>query len=312
MVILFFLAAGALLAPAPAQTADAPYSVVHGWPQYPEGFATREVAGVGVDSHGHVFVFHRGHRPILCLDGETGRILRAWGDGMFGSAHGLAVDSRDNVWVTDTVRHQVFQFSHDGELLMTVGARDVPGDDARHFNRPTDIAIAPNGDFWVADGYGNSRVVRFNARGEYVTEWGRKGDRPSEFDTPHGITIDGNGRIYVADRGNARIQVFDGNGKLLHVWKSDELGRPWAVEVGPDGYLYVADGGDLNQQPGPYERNRALKLDLSGTILAQWGSFGSYDGQFYWAHDIAVGPKGEVYVGDVYWGMRVQKFVPGR
>lgn len=312
MAILFFLAAGALLAPGFAQTTDAPYRVVHGWPQYPEGFATREVAGVGVDSHGHVFVFHRGHRPILCLDGETGRILRSWGDGMFGSAHGLAVDSRDNVWVTDIVHHQVFKFSHDGELLMTVGAKDVPGDDARHFNRPTDIAIAPNGDFWVADGYGNSRVVRFNARGEYITEWGRKGDRPGEFDTPHGITIDAQGRIYVADRGNARIQVFDGNGKLLHVWKSDELGRPWAVEVGPDGSLYVADGGDLNQQPGPYERNRALKLDLDGKILAKWGSFGSYDGQFYWAHDIAVGPKGEVYVGDVYWGMRVQKFVPGR
>jgi peptidylamidoglycolate lyase len=304
-------AAGLALA-ALSQTMDAPYRVVHGWPQYPDGFATREVAGVGVDSHGHVFVFHRGHRPILCLDGETGRILRSWGDGMFGSAHGLAVDSHDNVWVTDTVRHQVFEFSHDGELLMTVGARDVPGDDARHFNRPTDVAVAPSGDFWVADGYGNSRVVRFTARGEYVTEWGRKGDRPGEFDTPHGIAIDRQGRIYVADRGNARIQVFDGNGKLLHVWKSDELGRPWAVDVGPDGYLYVADGGDLNQQPGVFERNRALKLDLDGRILAKWGSFGSYDGQFYWAHDIAAGPGGEVYVGDVYWGMRVQKFVPAR
>lgn len=214
--------------------------------------------------------------------------------------------------MTDIGRHQVIKFSHGGELLMAVGARDVPGDDARHFNRPTDVAIAPNGEFWVADGYGNSRVVRFSARGEYVTEWGRKGDKPGEFDTPHGITLDRQGRLYVADRGNARIQVFDGNGKLLAVWKSEELGRPWGVEVGPDGYLYVADGGDIHLEPGPYERNRALKLDLDGRIVAKWGSFGSYDGQFYWAHDIAVGPKGEVYVGDVYWGMRVQKFVPSR
>lgn len=313
MGIFLLLATGVLLAPGIlGQTEEAPYQVVHGWPQYPEGFATREVGGVGVDSHGHVFVFHRGHRPILCLDGETGRILASWGDGMIASAHGLAVDAQDNVWVTDIGRHQVIKFSHDGELLMTVGAKDVPGDDARHFNRPTDVAVAPNGDFWVADGYGNSRVVRFTARGEYVTQWGRKGDKPGEFDTPHGITLDKQGRLYVADRGNARIQVFDGNGKLLAVWKSEELGRPWGVEVGPDGYLYVADGGDIHLEPGPYERNRALKLDLDGRIVAKWGSFGSYDGQFYWAHDIAVGPKGEVYVGDVWWGMRVQKFVPRR
>jgi peptidylamidoglycolate lyase len=310
---LFAAAAPWMLAMAAlAQSGSAPYQVVHGWPQYPDGFSTREVAGVGVDSHGHVFVFHRGRRPILCLDPETGRVLASWGDGMFGSAHGLALDNKDNVWVTDTVRHQVIKFSHDGELLMTVGAKDVPGADPRHFNRPTDVAIAPNGDFWVADGYGNSRIVRFTAGGEYVTEWGVKGDKPGEFDTPHGITLDKQGRVYVADRGNARIQVFEGNGKLLHVWKSEELGRPWAVEVGPDGYLYVADGGDLHQQPEAFERNRALKLDLNGNILATWGSFGSYDGQFYWAHDIAAGPKGEVYVGDVYWGMRVQKFIPRR
>ncbi|MCW5980830.1 MAG: hypothetical protein KIT09_22305 [Bryobacteraceae bacterium] len=293
-----------------AGPAEAPYQVVHGWPQLPDGFALKETAGVDVDSHGHVFVFHRGHRPLLCLDGETGKIVASWGDTMFGTPHGLNVDSKDNVWVTDIKRHQVLKFSHDGELLMTLGAREVPGLDPKHFNMPTDVVVAPSGEFYVSDGYGNSRVVKFAAEGTYLSEWGTKGDKPGEFDTPHGIALDAQGRVYVADRGNARIQVFEGNGKLLRVWKSEELGRPWGVDVGADGFLYVADGGDLRQTPEPFERNRALKLDLNGKIVAKWGSFGSYDGQFYWAHDIAAGGDGSVYVGDVWLGMRVQKFRP--
>ena len=111
----------------------------------------------------------------------------------------------------------------------------------------------------------------------------------------------------MADRSNSRIQVFDANGKFLHQWKSDELGRPWGLTISPDGYLYMVDGGDL--KPKPPDRGRVVKLDLQGRILEKWGTFGSYDGQFYWAHGIAVARNGDLYVTDVHLGMRVQKFV---
>ena len=284
------------------------YQVVHGWPQLPEGFALGHVTGVEVDSHNHVFVFHRGDRPILCFEGDTGKIVASWGDGLFVRAHGLTVDAQDNVWVTDIKHHQVFKFSHDGKLLLTLGAQGVPGLDGKHLNAPTDVTVTPSGEFYVSDGYGNSRVAKFSAEGNFLFDWGHKGDTPGEFDTPHGIAIDPQGRLYVADRANSRIQVFDGKGKFLHEWKSAELGRPWGLTIGLDGYLYVVDGGDMH--PKPPDRGRLLKLDLQGNILETWASFGSYDGQLYWGHDVGVGKDGAVYATDVHLGMRVQKFIP--
>ena len=281
--------------------------MVHGWPQLPDGFALGRVSGVGVDSHNHVFVFHRGDRPILCFDAGTGKILASWGDGLFTIPHGLTADSRDNVWVTDVGNHQVFEFSHNGELLMTLGAKNVPGLDGNHFNRPTDIAVAPSGEFYVSDGYGNNRVAKFSPQGKFLFDWGTKGAQPGQFDLPHGIALDPQGHVYVADRSNGRVQVFDGDGKFLAQWKGPEIGRPWALTVGPDGCFYVVDGGDMN--PKPPDRGRIVKLDLHGKVLDQFGSFGSYDGQFYWAHDVAVARDGAVYVTDVHLGMRVQKFV---
>ena len=307
--LLFLLATvAALSAPKlrPAEGAG-PYRMVHGWPQLPEGFAFGQVSGVGADSHNHAFVFHRGNHPIFCIDGPTGKVLATWGDGMFATPHGLAVDSQDNVWATDVDLHQVFKFNHQGQLLMTVGVKGVPGLDAKHFNKPTDVAVLPSGEFYVSDGYGNSRVAKFSAKGEFLFGWGTKGDKPGEFDLPHGISLDAQGRVYVADRSNARVQVFDGSGRFLAQWKSAELGRPWDVFIASDGYAYVMDGGDMNPQPP--DRGRVLKLDLQGKIVDQFGTFGSYDGQFYWGHAVAVGKDGAVYGADVHLGMRAQKFI---
>jgi DNA-binding beta-propeller fold protein YncE len=157
----------------------------------------------------------------------------------------------------------------------------------------------------VSDGYGNSRVAKFSAKGEFLFDWGHKGDQPGQFNTPHGIAMDEQGRIYVADRSNSRIQVFKGDGTFLQQWKSPELGRPWALSFGPDGCLYVVDGGDL--KPWPPDRSHILRLDTNGNVLEMWASFGNYDGELFWGHDIAVGKDGAVYVGDIQ-GRRVQKF----
>ena len=256
-VVLSLLLAGALLlphlfsadnspglfAPGNGQSRD-PYQVVHGWPQLPEGFSFGQVSGIGVDSHNHVFVFHRGKQhPLMIFDGATGKLIKSMGEGMFTNTHGLKVDEHHNIWLTDNGQHQVFKMSHDGEVLMVLGAKNVPGWDGKHFNRPTDIAIAPNGDFYVSDGYGNNRVAKFDAKGNFLFDWGTKGSGPGQFDLPHGIDLDPQGLVYVADRSNLRIQVFDSNGKFLTQWKSPELGRPWNVRY-KDGFLYVVDGGD--------------------------------------------------------------------
>ena len=189
---------------------------------------------------------------------------------------------------------------------MTLGTEGVAGQDGSHFNKPADIAIAGDGTVYVSDGYGNNRIAKFNATGEFLMEWGQKGAGRGEFNEPHGIAIDASGRVYVADRRNNRVQVFEGDGTFLNEWKGSALGRPWGIDVGHDDSVFVIDGGDMVYE-SPM-RNRAVKLDLDGKIITKWGSHGNYDGQFDWAHDIALGLDGAVYVMEVKGGMRVQKF----
>ena len=297
---------------------QAPFRVVHGWPVLPEGYMLGQVSGVGVDSHEHVFVFHRadhaGERPsgpidapvVMCFDGATGKLLDSWGANMFRMPHGLRVDERDYIWVTDVELHQVFKFSHDGALRMALGVAGTPGCDHLHFNKPTDVGLARDGSFYVSDGYGNRRIAKFSHQGKFLLEWGKAGDKPGEFQEVHSVVLDREGRVYVTDRVNRRIQVFTGDGQFLAEWKSEALGCPWALAYGADDFLYMVDGGDQSAHlPG---RARLARLDLDGNILEKWSSFGNYDGQIFYGHDIAVGKSGDVYVGEVNHGMRVQKF----
>jgi peptidylamidoglycolate lyase len=301
------------------------YHVMHGWPEVPRGELLGQVSGVGIDARGDVLVFRRASRSwglvsdtlsiepiaeptVLRFRAQTGELAAAWGAHQFAMPHGLSVDHQGNIWLTDVVLHQVFKLDPEGRPLLTLGQRAVPGSDRAHFNRPTDVAQALNGSVYVSDGYRNTRVIEFDATGRFVREWGQPGSGPGQFNVPHGIAVDTGGRVYVADRGNARLQVFDSTGRFLEAWRSESLGRPWAVRVGPDGFIYVVDGGDQPER-GP-DRARILKLNPAGAVVAEFGTFGNYDGQFVWPHSIAVASDGSVYVGDVATGRRVQKFVP--
>ena len=331
LLLVLALAAESVLMCSDASAAEAASSqaergdshrVIHGWPSLPDGHFLGQVSGLGIDSHDDVLVFQRGRRIwlrpeqvttepladscVLRLAGKTGKLLASWGDNFFVLPHGLTVDHRDNVWLTDVGRHQVFEFNHDGKLLLTLGADRVPGDDKTHFNKPTDIVVARDGSLYVSDGYVNSRVVKFSPEGKFQLQWGSKGSKPGEFEVPHGIALDAQGRVYVADRSNARVQVFDGGGKFLAEWKGLHLGRPWAVTVAPDGTVFVVDGGDLRESGTDHAK--VIQLTTDGRVLGSFGTFGQYDGQLTWPHDVAVARDGSVYVGDVFIGMRVQKF----
>ena len=316
------------------QAPGEPYEVVHGWPQLPLGRILGQTTGVEVDTKGHVHVFHRSGRswsndPALPLiprstievfEAANGRHLRSWGANQFVMPHGLTIDRQDNVWLTDVGLHQVFKFAPDGKLLLVLGKARKSGNDRTHFNQPTDVAVLPDGSFYVSDGYGNTRVVKFSATGEYQFEWGGRGKGPGQFDLPHAIDTDSRGQVYVADRSNSRVQVFDANGKFVTEWRNAELGRPFSIAVSGNRAVIV-DGGDQSlcsvvpatevaPECGP-DRSGVAEVDLSGRVLARFGRFGNYNGQFRVAHDVAVANDGTIYVVDV-GGQRVQKFVRRR
>jgi peptidylamidoglycolate lyase len=298
------------------------YHVVHGWPVLPDNEVLDEVSAVAVDSHNNVFILTRAGRKwpdsdvldqtsiaaptVFLFDGRTGRLLAKWGEKVFALPHSITVDAADNVWIADTALHQIFKFSHEGKLLLTIGERGVPGTDTSHFNRPSDVAVERNGTFYVSDGYGNNRVIKFAGNGKFLLQWGTKGKEIGEFDLPHAIALDGSDRVYVVDRNNHRIQLFDSQGKYLGAWSGPPFVSPQDVKISGDGSAYVVEGG--NSMP-PDESG--ILVMQSGSVRERIGRFGNYDGQFLDPHWVAVAKDGALYVAD-FAGRRVQKFVRTR
>ncbi len=271
-----------------------PHKVDPDWPKLPAGWTFQETPGVAVDSREHVYVLHRGEHPIMEFDRE-GKFVRSWGDGVFLRAHGLKVDPEGNLWVVDDGGHTVMKMDAAGRVRMILGRKGQSGETHENFNRPTDVAFAPNGDFYVSDGYGNSRVVKFSKDGRFLKAWGKKGTAEGEFNTPHAVAVDRQGRVYVGDRENRRLQVFDAEGKFLAQWK--HVGSPWGLFLTADQSLYLCDG----------YANRVLKLSLDGNVLGTTAGPGKLAGQLDFAHHLAVGPSGSIYVAEIK-NWRAQKF----
>ena len=224
--------------------------------------------------------------------------------------HGLTVDKQNNIWLTDVALHQVFKFSHDGKLLMKLGVAKVPGNDSSHFNLPTDIAIADDGSFYVSDGYGNSRVVKFSSTGKYIKAWGTYGNKPGQFIIPHGIAIDKNNTIYVADRQNNRIQLFDTSGNFIKELKNDmEVQQLPSIAIDQADHLFAIDYDPTKKVDSTVKGSTIFEFDSSQHAKNHFGASGSSDRTTCWFHDLAVDSKGNIYVGDII-GLKVIKFKP--
>ncbi len=293
LCLALFMGAAAF-APSNA-TAPLDYQPVKNWPTLPADFKLGGVSAVATDSADRVYLFHRGKNPIVVLD-KDGKYLRSWGEGLIHTAHGLRVDPDNNIWITDIGNHLVMKFNAEGKLLLTLGTKDKPGATRDTFNKPTDMAVAPSGDVYVSDGYGNSRVVKFTKEGKYIREWGTKGKGEGEFNLPHAICLDAKGQVYVGDRENDRVQVFDPDGKFITQWK--ESGAPFGLFLTKEAKMFVADG----------RGNVVRLLDGQGKEVARFGEKGASAGQFTMPHWICVDRQGAVYVAEVS-GERAQKFV---
>ena len=276
VVVVLLLVIAAAVATVSAQNGRAPnpYREDANWANLPPGVKWGGVISVDPASNGDMWVFHRGTPPILRFD-ASGKVVKSFGEGMFVQPHGMTVDRDGNVWVTDAQikdgkGNQVFKFSPDGKLLMTLGKAGVAGAGNDVFSGPCDVAVAQNGDIFVADGHiadvPVNRIMKFSKDGKFVKAWGKRGSGPGEFDTPHSIAIDSRGRIFVADRTNSRMQIFDQDGRFLDQWK--QFGRPSGVYIDRNDNMIVADSQSNSTQNPGFTRGIRVGSARDGKVTA--------------------------------------------
>lgn len=302
------------------------YQLVPDWEQLPDGMHHEDVVGVSVDSRDRLFVFSRRESRVAIYEPD-GSFVVAWGDGFFTPrTHGITVAPDDTVYCVDEGRHVIYHFRADGTLLNTIGTPDTPsvtGYDGAAldsiargglpFNRPTNLAIAPNGDLYVSDGYGNARVHHFTPDGELVRSWGEPGTGPGQFNLPHGIAVAADGRILVADRENDRVQVFSADGTYLEEWT--DIQRPTNIALDAENRIYISelgrDPGDVSYRLGEITDDRPGRFSVFSPERELLARVGGPDrtvpGNFIAAHDICVDSRGDIYVGEVTWTFAVSR-----
>jgi streptogramin lyase len=258
-----------------------PYRTVENWFKLPEGRTWGSTSSVDLDRDGNIWVADRcganscagkTDAPVMQFD-PAGKLLKSFGAGMFQFPHCLVMDRSGDIWIVDGHSHQVFKFNTDGKVLMTLGKAGVAGDGNDTFNQPSAVAIAPNGDIFVADGHGgnsNARIVKFTKDGKFLKTWGKKGTAPGEFDTPHTLAFDSKGRLFVGDRANNRIQIFTQDGAFLEEWK--QFSRPSAIYIDRNDAIYVSDSESREKEgyghhPG-WKRGIRVGSAKDGTVTA--------------------------------------------
>jgi hypothetical protein len=274
------------------------------WGKLPDGWALNDVAAVAVDSKDRVYVFNRGAHPMIVLDRE-GNFIRSWGEGLFSRAHGLHIGPDENLYCTDDGDHTVRKCTPEGKVLLTIG---IPGKPAAYvsgepFNRCTHTALSPRGDIYVSDGYGNARMHKFSPDGKLLHSWGEPGCEPGQFNIPHNIWADPDGWVYVADRENHRVQVFNGEGRYETQWNN--LHRPCALcaEAGRHGQFFVGELGPTMpvNRDMPNLGPRITIVTHEGKLVSRLGTLpaGTQLEQFVAPHGLALDSRGDLYVGEV-------------
>jgi len=281
----------------------------------PEGVFFGECVGVALDSKGNIYVANRGKHPLMEFHPD-GTFMRFLGEGLniIEAPHSVAIDKQDNIWYVDAGTSVIVKLDQQNRLQMVFGRRPEAWTWTTHvvehgqvgpnfFYQPTGIAFAADGSIFVTDGYGNSRVAHFGADGNLLKDWGERGTDPGQFHTPHSVVLDSTGTVYVADRENRRIQIFDQDGKFEKMWNN--VGAPWSICItpGPNQVIWSADGA----------AGRFYKLDLNGNVLGAFGKPGKLAGQFGWTHGITCPSENVLYAAEEL-NFRVQKLTlePGR
>ena len=273
------------------------FQVVEGWGKLPQDVKLGQVPGLTVDAQDRVYILNRGNPPLIILD-RDGNIVAGWGEDVLQDPHGISVGPDGRIYVADRDGQVVVRFNSGGSLELTIGTRGraSPEQSGIPFNRPTGVALSTDGEIYVSDGYGNSRVHKYAPDGSLIFSWGGQGIHPGQFNLPHGICVDGDDRVYVADRENNRIQLFNEEGDYIKAWGG--LLRPTDVAVDAEGNIYASELGE-----------RVSVLDYGGKVLARWGGGPSHEpGKFVAPHGISVDSRGDVYISEVNIGKRFQKF----
>ena len=294
------------------RTGDIAYEEDVDWAKIPPGYEFPECAGVEVDENDNVYLFNRGEHPVIVLD-KDGNFLRSFGEGTFSArAHGIHIAPDNNIYLVDDSQHAIHKFDMEGRPVWTLGevGKPAPKWSGAPFHRPTHMAVSPkSGDIFVTDGYGNARVHRFAPDGRLLLSWGEVGSDPGEFQNPHNIVVDEDEYVYIADRENNRVQVFDGQGRVQDVWygifRADGMCRD------KDGTFYI---GELNGALDTNVLGHRLCIFKDGKRVARLGDpqDGDAPGQFIAIHGVAVDSQGNLYVGEVSFTMKGRREDPPR
>lgn len=294
------------------------YEANANWARIPKGWSFGEVVAVATDSDDRVFVFSRSDHPVTIFD-RSGQFVDSWGEKEFVRPHGLHIGPDNSVYCCDDQDHTARKYTPEGKLLMKLGISGKPSEtgvtstDYRDikrvgppFNQPTDLALSPDGAIYVSDGYGNARIHKFSPSGQLLLSWGEPGVGPGQFHVPHGIAVDSQGTVYVADRENSRIQLFGPEGKYISEWR--DVVRPTNICVGSDGQFYVAELGwraglfPGMKPPTPDPTGGRLSIFTgNGELLERWGGGENpcSEGDFFAPHDVWADSRGDLYVGEV-------------